>query len=554
VRPHRRCFRSSGHGRSHRRLLLPLVALVSLAGAALVAAGSTGLAATRAGSGHAQRSAQAPAEATVNLVGLHALPDHLQITTGTTVVWINSELYDYPLIGGAHEIVGDDGSFSSPVLAPGTRWAHRFTRPGTFTFHCHHHTSLVGTIVVTGPAVEEPLQQEVDITEPNPDDSTSWGFRPADVVIDVGSTVVWRNNGKMAHTVTANDKSFDSGNIAPGATWTHRFDTPGVVAYHCTPHPWMKALVRVAVPGGPAPPAPAEGPTIRSSHAAAAVPATARGHGRAEIAVTEGDASDPMSWGFRPADLVVDAGTTVVWRNTGSMTHTITANDGTFDSGPLAPGATWTHSFDRPGVVAYHCTPHPWMKGVVRVAQAGLAPPAAPVEGVVTPPTGAASGPQPQRQGHAPLRLQARIIEGDLSTPSSWGFSPAVIDAQVGDTVAWLNTGTMAHSVTSDANAFDSGMIAPGATWEHRFTTPGTFAYHCTPHPWMKAVVNVTGAPGAGASAGASAVPPASGSALRVPASAAVINLLMLVAAAMLVLFIVFGGATAAFLVAYYEG
>jgi Copper binding proteins, plastocyanin/azurin family len=121
----------------------------------------------------------------------------------------------------------------------------------------------------------------------------------------------------------------------------------------------------------------------------------------------------------------------------------------------------------------------------------------------------------------------------------------------VGDTVAWLNSGTMQHTVTSDGGAFDSGMIAPGATWEHRFTSAGTFAYHCTPHPWMKAVVHVIAAPG---QSGAGAIPPASGSGTAAPASAAGTNLLMVATTALLVLFIVIGGPTAGFLVLYYEG
>ena len=546
VKPHRRCSRSSGHGAWHRRLLLPLAAFVGLMGAALVAAPS-GLAATPAHAHrHATRTADAPKEVTVQLVGLHAMPDRIDITTGTTVVWINSELYDYPLIGGSHEVVADDGSFDSPVLAPGTRWTHRFTRPGTFTFHCRRHSHTAGTIVVTGAPIVEAQPAEVDITEPNPDDPTSWAFRPAGVVIEVGSTVVWRNNGKMTHTVTANDRSFDSGNIAPGATWSHRFDRAGVVAYHCTPHPWMKAEIRVAVPGAAPPVAPGAGPATVSSKPVGA-PAAVRGQGRAEVAVTEVDASDPMSWGFRPADLIVDTGTTVVWRNTGSMSHTITADDHSFDSGPIAPGATWSHTFGGPGAIAYHCTPHPWMKGVVRVAQAGLAPPPAPVETGATAPSTGSSDPAPQPRGHGPQRIDARIAESDLSAPSSWGFSPAVIDVQVGDTVAWRNTGTMQHTVTADGGEFDSGMLAPGATWEHRFSVPGTFGYHCTPHPWMKAVIHVIAAPG---QPGPSAVPPTSGSEATAAATAGA-NPLMLATAAFLVLFIVVGGATAAYLIPY---
>jgi plastocyanin len=45
--------------------------------------------------------------------------------------------------------------------------------------------------------------------------------------------------------VTAADGSFDTGLVAPGASATLEFDTPGLFAYVCTPHPWMKGSVAV---------------------------------------------------------------------------------------------------------------------------------------------------------------------------------------------------------------------------------------------------------------------------------------------------------------------
>jgi plastocyanin len=43
-----------------------------------------------------------------------------------------------------------------------------------------------------------------------------------------------------------------------------------------------------------------------------------------------------------------------------------------------------------------------------------------------------------------------------------------------------------------DGQAFDSGTIDPKATFTLRPTAAGTFAYHCTFHPWMKATLVVT--------------------------------------------------------------
>lgn len=68
-----------------------------------------------------------------------------------------------------------------------------------------------------------------------------------------------------------------------------------------------------------------------------------------------------------PARIQTDAGATIAWTNTDAVAHTVTADDGSWDSGPIAPGATWRRTFATAGDYSYHCTPHPFMRGVVVV-------------------------------------------------------------------------------------------------------------------------------------------------------------------------------------------
>jgi plastocyanin len=70
-------------------------------------------------------------------------------------------------------------------------------------------------------------------------------------------------------------------------------------------------------------------------------------------------------------------------------------------------------------------------------------------------------------------------------------FVPARLEIAAGTTVEWTNHDPLAHSVTADDGSFDSGLIQSGATWRHTFTTPGTYSWHCTPHPFMKGTVVV---------------------------------------------------------------
>jgi plastocyanin len=70
---------------------------------------------------------------------------------------------------------------------------------------------------------------------------------------------------------------------------------------------------------------------------------------------------------FSPATLEVGVGDTVTWVNDDDTEHTVTANDGAFDSGTLAEGATFSFTFDTAGEFDYRCLFHDSMQGTVVV-------------------------------------------------------------------------------------------------------------------------------------------------------------------------------------------
>jgi plastocyanin len=72
---------------------------------------------------------------------------------------------------------------------------------------------------------------------------------------------------------------------------------------------------------------------------------------------------------FMPNRIAIAAGTAITWTNNDQLVHTITADDGSWDSGPIEPGKTWTHTFTQLGEYALHCTPHPFMKALIVVRQ-----------------------------------------------------------------------------------------------------------------------------------------------------------------------------------------
>jgi hypothetical protein len=61
---------------------------------------------------------------------------------------------------------------------------------------------------------------------------------------------------------------------------------------------------------------------------------------------------------------------TVTFVNHDSTDHTATADDGSFDTGPIPPGGSATIAANQPGDIPFHCSIHPKMKGILHVAPA----------------------------------------------------------------------------------------------------------------------------------------------------------------------------------------
>ena len=70
-------------------------------------------------------------------------------------------------------------------------------------------------------------------------------FSPAVVTVERGDRVTWVNKDPFPHTATAQNRAFDSGSMAEGASWTWMADKPGTFDYVCTLHPTMKARLVV---------------------------------------------------------------------------------------------------------------------------------------------------------------------------------------------------------------------------------------------------------------------------------------------------------------------
>lgn len=172
--------------------------------------------------------------------------------------------------------------------------------------------------------------------------NTALNFSPATVTLIIGlnNTVTFVNRDTATHTVTATDNSFNSGDITAGKSWTNTFSTVGNFSYYCIYHnSWMKGkvIVKSAIPGS------------------------------FTVKIAPNTGSD-SSLNYNPGTfkLVVGVNNTVVFLNQDSVLHTVTATDGSFDSGDIRPGTIFIHTFSA-GTYSFHCTYHSYMKGTITV-------------------------------------------------------------------------------------------------------------------------------------------------------------------------------------------
>lgn len=97
--------------------------------------------------------------------------------------------------------------------------------------------------------------------------------------------------------------------------------------------------------------------------------------------------------------------------------------------------------------------------------------------------------------GSSATAAPAAPVAGDVVvTIKGFAFSPAALVVKAGATVTWTNQDGDPHTVTSQHSGgpLTSAALSTGQSYSYKFTTPGTYAYLCTIHPFMTATVTVT--------------------------------------------------------------
>ena len=98
----------------------------------------------------------------------------------------------------------------------------------------------------TGTDSSAPAEAEAGGESGDAVEIVDFNYKPADLKVKAGTTVTFTNVDTFAHTVTAKDKSFDSGNMDEKATFEHTFAEAGTFEYLCAIHNSMTGKVTVS--------------------------------------------------------------------------------------------------------------------------------------------------------------------------------------------------------------------------------------------------------------------------------------------------------------------
>jgi plastocyanin len=295
------------------------------------------------------------------------------------------------------------------------------------------------------------------------DDLGAGAYSPNPTSVRGGSTVTWNNVDSTPHTATADDGSFDSGIINGGSSASIVIGTNSGVStipYHCSVHPEMRGTLQI-IPSSSLSTVPSSNSTLQNPP------------------VTVPNSSNTST-------ISSDNNTTIQ-----NLQQEIVALQQTVDALQQAL-TSLQQTAPQDGNVTLSANNNNNNNTSVSSIEEEQPP-------ALLPPS--QQQPQLQQQQHQQQNQTVSILLDSSILIDNPGFQPSQIQAQVGDTVTWVNDDLQPHTVTSGSNGvpdnkFNSSpnfipLMTPGGTFSHTFTEAGEYPYFCLLHPNMVGTVNV---------------------------------------------------------------
>ena len=169
----------------------------------------------------------------------------------------------------------------------------------------------------------------------------------------------WDLNGDGRFEIDTHTQPTTSADFPPGAT------VIGTVKVTDASGASDQATAHITIPQDP------DAPTVQSVAGAEPTPAAAPpAKPKPKVVAAAAGGVTIKDFSFGPKTLTINAGDSVTWTNQGPTGHSTTAKGGAWDSGVLAKGKSFSHTFATAGTYQYFCTPHPFMTATIVVKAA----------------------------------------------------------------------------------------------------------------------------------------------------------------------------------------
>jgi len=303
----------------------------------------------------------------------------ISATVGDTIEFVNRDAA--PHTATSTSTPAGAAAFDSGRLAQAQSFRVVVTQAGTWSFRCDFHPTMLGSIVASagaGGGTNPPggSQPPPGGTQPPPggasgtvtvDIRNSTFIGPGGtsaITLSLGQSVEFVNSDDRAHTATstgappAGGSAFDSGRLNSGGRFSFTPAAAGTWSFLCDFHPEMRGTLVVASGGSGPNPGPGDPPPPPGGNPPPTEPPLP-GTDLVAIVITDAGFAGPGG----VADVTIDLGQTIEWRNLSSNFHDLRSDEEPddverFESGELAPGERFRFTPARTGVWIYRCKLH----------------------------------------------------------------------------------------------------------------------------------------------------------------------------------------------------
>ena len=349
---------------------------------------------------------------------VHFTPSNIQVAPGTTITWTNNDSVPHRIMSGIAKattidqsvpLFTFDGKFDSGVIAPGKTFqytvtsfdatsmldpkvAQRYNIPpdqtvGDISFFDPTYPFMVGIIApLTLPSTAQGNIVQMNIVSGASDPNNGKFLSPSSVLLTSGATLELVNNDSVPHQIMSGksistseggakgpapakqpqytpDDILNTGTIAPGQHYRVTIGKSGTIQIFDPSFTWINGIV-------------VSSSTSSTTQIAPVQISIALGSSLQQGSAVQQQFNQYNTY-YIPETIQIAPGTPIIWVNNDSIEHTILSGvstqkignpftpDGKINSGPIAPGQTFTAIINDTGIIRFYDPQYTWMNGVI---------------------------------------------------------------------------------------------------------------------------------------------------------------------------------------------